>query len=1528
MGWTTKLFVLSLLGLATCQQRSISGGRRRQRVPAGKSEVANFNCPEDFGYYPHPTDCSQYYVCVFGGALQESCTGGLVYSHELQTCDWPRNVVCNLTQAGSGVSTVRITDPRTRTNPVRPVTEPLTSSVSSFDDRLDNSLRSSQSLRASNAFDSSDKANRQARFFQEKQEPKQQSINSQRFQNPFSDAAVQESNRRFVNTAPVFPSRKELEEEAWAWRDVSARKSHLFRRDLTVLDSTPDFDYRLGEPSFPSAATARFLQESPQHRLQESSPDAAAEASPRNSHSLPLEFRDQGITRRQSRPQGSFSNQGFPHNAFHTQQFSRFPPSNRPPPPNQFHLQSPANPFGNFQHFSPFGETFDTRPFANGQGRQPPSQQQILVQRPQADLSRPRPQGQFRPRPQVDPFRPRPQVDPFRPRPQADPFRPRPHGDPFRPPPETDAFLPRPLPGQFLHPESVVEPFVPEEAKPIAPSNPSQVPPHFVVPGQHPQHPFAPEVPLPPQRQPVFPPPPPESSQFLPRPPHDGHPQFPPPQPGPVFPPQPFDPESHRPFPTTPAPRITTFAPRHTTPAPRPTTFAPRHTTPAPRPTTLTPRHTKPQPVRTTPKPRPTTPAPRPTTPPPRPTSPATIATTPATRPTRRPTTPTSSPTRPARRPVKVTTPKTPFSRQRSTFPPFKKAVSVDSPQNVISLGKPPQIPGTARHPELSRLPASPSQTSDLLPPTPNQLPTHDDQQPSRPRQPTPAPRPVVAPQPTVTPSVDDAFYGDLNFTDADYFYYYDLYDVDYYDNAPTATPAPVRRPATAAPTREEGLVTSAVEFETRPPPRSTTTTTTSTTTTTTTTKPRPRTTTTTTTPAPTAGPKLRPIPERRRVAASSSKSFSRGGTARSGSSLPSSNSPTPSSSLRASSSSSRLTASSSRSQPLPSSSSSSSRDGLTQLFEFSDFDFDSARPGSSFSFSGVESPDPTPSKPARSDSSRQQSFRQSQPSRVEQTVSRTQSRSRSQPHSPPQPQPSSGSEARPHPARVQAAVPVKKPQSISRAPSNEQLSSQSLRTRAPLTSTLSRPSSPSSSSASSALRASESSSRGSSPTSASSSSSSSSQRSSQPSSPSSGIRSSSSPKSTQRSRRPSTSSSSSSSPSRGSSSSSSSSSASSGPVAVDNSVPKRPAPVRPQPPVDSKATRCDPKVCVLPDCYCGGKDIPGGFTPKETPQIVLLTFDDSVNDLNKELYTELFQNGRKNPNGCPITSTMYVSHEWTDYSQVQNLYADGHEMASHSIQHSFGEQFSIKKWAKEIAGQREIMAAYGGVKMEDVRGMRAPFLAIGGNKMFKMLYDYNFTYDSSMPVYENKPPSWPYTLDYKIFHDCMIPPCPTNSYPGVWQVPMVMWQDLTGGRCSMGDACTTPPDAEGVYKMLIKNFERHYTSNRAPFGLYYHAAWFTTPHHKEGFIAFLDTITAMDDVWLVTNWQLLQWMRDPQPLSTIKNFAPFGCNYPERKRCTSTKVCNVWHKGGVRYMRTCQQCPEKYPWTGNTGVNSPLNDL
>ena len=66
------------------------------------------------------------------------------------------------------------------------------------------------------------------------------------------------------------------------------------------------------------------------------------------------------------------------------------------------------------------------------------------------------------------------------------------------------------------------------------------------------------------------------------------------------------------------------------------------------------------------------------------------------------------------------------------------------------------------------------------------------------------------------------------------------------------------------------------------------------------------------------------------------------------------------------------------------------------------------------------------------------------------------------------------------------------------------------------------------------------------------------------------------------------------------------------------------------------EAERCDPRYCRLPNCYCGGSEIPGGYEPKDIPQFVLLTFDDAVNGLNQKFFEALFKN-RVNPNGCPI---------------------------------------------------------------------------------------------------------------------------------------------------------------------------------------------------------------------------------------------------------------------------------------------------
>lgn len=249
-----------------------------------------------------------------------------------------------------------------------------------------------------------------------------------------------------------------------------------------------------------------------------------------------------------------------------------------------------------------------------------------------------------------------------------------------------------------------------------------------------------------------------------------------------------------------------------------------------------------------------------------------------------------------------------------------------------------------------------------------------------------------------------------------------------------------------------------------------------------------------------------------------------------------------------------------------------------------------------------------------------------------------------------------------------------------------------------------------------------------------------------------------------------------------------------------------------------------------------------------------------------------------------------------------------------HNYSHSDGAPFSKERWIHEIYGQKKILSALGNVKLDDIKGMRAPFLQGGGNKQFAMLYETNFTYDSSIPAHLNKPPTWPYTLDYRMPHECGIPPCPTKSYPGVWEVPMVMWEDLNGGRCAMADACQNPTDSRGVYDMLVKNFKRHYTSNRAPFGMFYHYAWFTHKHHREGFLAFIDALNQLPDVYFVTNSQMIEWMRSPTPINQIDSFKPWQCNSISNA-CLKPKRCTYKFKGDERGIPTCQPCPDKYPW-------------
>uniref|UniRef100_A0A7M5ULY8 Chitin-binding type-2 domain-containing protein n=1 Tax=Clytia hemisphaerica TaxID=252671 RepID=A0A7M5ULY8_9CNID len=299
-------------------------------------------------------------------------------------------------------------------------------------------------------------------------------------------------------------------------------------------------------------------------------------------------------------------------------------------------------------------------------------------------------------------------------------------------------------------------------------------------------------------------------------------------------------------------------------------------------------------------------------------------------------------------------------------------------------------------------------------------------------------------------------------------------------------------------------------------------------------------------------------------------------------------------------------------------------------------------------------------------------------------------------------------------------------------------------------------------------------------------------------------------------------------------------------------------------------------------DCRCIGKDTPESIPKANTPKLVMISFDDAVTDLNYALYAELFDD-RKNPNECPISTTYFVSDANTIYNRVRNLAEKGHEIAVHTISHrtptTFWASATRQQLIEEIVGMKEKLEDEG---IENVLGYRNPFLQTAGDRTFQVLHENGFLYDSTLPVLFDKQ-YWPYTFDNGGPSQCVINPCPTSSFPGLWEIPMLQMRD-TAATCSMFDACHrySSQTEDGVFEFFKTNFDRHYETYTAPFPLFTHASWMMHPafaFRKNGFIRFLDYLESRDDVYLVNIQQVIDWMRSPTPLADIKkDSGPLSC--------------------------------------------------
>lgn len=101
------------------------------------------------------------------------------------------------------------------------------------------------------------------------------------------------------------------------------------------------------------------------------------------------------------------------------------------------------------------------------------------------------------------------------------------------------------------------------------------------------------------------------------------------------------------------------------------------------------------------------------------------------------------------------------------------------------------------------------------------------------------------------------------------------------------------------------------------------------------------------------------------------------------------------------------------------------------------------------------------------------------------------------------------------------------------------------------------------------------------------------------------------------------------------------------------------------------------------------------------------------------------------------------------------------------SLQHDLQDK-GYEEWVGEMIGMKEILRHFANISKHDIVGMRAPFLKPGRNTQYEVMEDFGYIYDSSISVPPLRVPIWPYTLDYKIPHECKSGTCPTKSFPGL----------------------------------------------------------------------------------------------------------------------------------------------------------------
>ncbi|XP_023337126.1 uncharacterized protein LOC111708092 [Eurytemora carolleeae] len=365
-------------------------------------------------------------------------------------------------------------------------------------------------------------------------------------------------------------------------------------------------------------------------------------------------------------------------------------------------------------------------------------------------------------------------------------------------------------------------------------------------------------------------------------------------------------------------------------------------------------------------------------------------------------------------------------------------------------------------------------------------------------------------------------------------------------------------------------------------------------------------------------------------------------------------------------------------------------------------------------------------------------------------------------------------------------------------------------------------------------------------------------------------------------------------------------------------------------------APKCNTNECFLPECYCSadGTLIPNGLEKENVPQMITITFNGAINNNNIPIYQEIFKEGRLNPNGCTAKGTFFVSHKYTNYSAVQELHRVGHEIGVFSITNKDSPKYwtrgSYNDWFGEMAGSRLIIERFANITEGSVNGVRAPYLRVGGNVQFDMMEDQFFLYDSSITAPLGRVPIWPYSLLYRMPHKCHgnAQNCPSKAH-NIWEMPIneldrrddpTFDERLSG--CHLVSSCSNIYDRDQFGRMIRHNFNRHYQTNKAPLSLSFDSSWLSgNPGFSRELANWMDEVlTEHNDVYFVTELEVLKWMWTPTDLAGLRDFVDWQekCDVKGQPLCSLSNPCPLTTRelpGETLRLHTCMQCPTHYPW-------------